>query len=519
MLDDSMSGRSVVDDQNTKSESELVDEDDDFNIVMSKHECGAAFMADGFTRTSGQISLAVATSGPGATNLLTGAGVAFDDGIPIVIVTGQVSTASMGKGVSQESTSENIDIVSMFAPVTKYSVMITRADRIAHHFQTAMRLATSGKPGPVHLNIPTDLWHVPVKHKLANPRHYRPVQSSIDIDQTTRAATMLSQSKYPVILAGSGANTPAARNWLVKLAEQLNVPVATTPKAKGVFPEDHHMSLGVFGFAGHRQAADIILDSRVDSETQTNNWDSRLAEDRCLIHLDIDYSIIGRNYPTELALVGDAATTLEYLVGLSADQRPGAVWDHSHPDKTDDSFYNEPDLRASGNIPVTPQRWRKELSQLLPDNAMVFSDIGGHMLFNIHDLYLTGDQRFVLNLGFGSMGHGTVAPIGAAMANPENVVFAIVGDGCFTMNGMEVLTALLIGKGLDCLGRQKPLSIASLAQAMGIGASTVSAPGELASAIEQAVQSREPYVIEVFSDPGISPPLQDRAKTISGFKA
>jgi len=536
---------------------EAVEAHENLTLVVSKHEEGAAFMADGYARTSGKLAVCAGTAGPGATNLLTGVACAYADGVPMLVVTGQAASAGIGRGAAQETGREDMDIVAMFRPVTKYSAMITSPDGMAQHLRRALRMALTGRPGPVHLNVPVDFWERPLEEEWFDPKTYRPNTSTFDRNAVQRANELLMAAKRPVLLAGSGVSIAGAEQHLRALAELLPARVATTPRAKGVFPEDHPLSLGVLGFAGHRDARETILGEGIDllvtlgaslNETTTFNWNPRLRQGKTLIQLDIDADRIGRNYPVDVALVGDAQSILVELVyhahrSLREGTPLASEWGKAPSLPRGHMRYSDPDARVSDAVPLTPQRWRCDLSAALPEDAIVFSDIGGHMLFNIHHLCIKERQRFVLNLGFGSMGHGTVAPIGAALAHPNRPVFAIVGDGCFTMNGMDLLTAAecdvpviwivennnmhgitwhgskLVGqrKPLDAVVYRRPLEIAAIARAMGLHASVVDAPDRLQQAVRDALALGGPALIEVRVDGRIAPPLGDRAKTIAGF--
>ncbi len=536
-----------------------VEADDELELVHTKHEEGAAFMADGYARTSGKLAVCAATSGPGATNLMTGVACAFADGVPMLVITGQAASHALGKGAAQETTREDIDIVEMFRPVTKYSAMVTTAESMTHHLRRALRLALTGRPGPVHLNIPVDLWEksARVEHRWADPSTYRPETRTFDRAAVQRAGDLLLAARHPVILAGSGVAVGGAEQQLKALVDLLPARVATTPKAKGVFPEDDPFSLGVLGVAGHADARETVLGENVDvlftvgaslSETSTMNWTPRLMPSRALIQLDIDPDRIGRNYPVDVPLVGDAQSILVELVyhmhrRIREGSYPKSSWALAPLPRRGHQRHDDVAARASEATPVTPQRWRVDLQEVLPDDAVVFSDIGGHMLFNIHDICIRKGQRFVINMGFGSMGHGVVAPIGAALANPQRPVFAIVGDGCFTMNGMELLTAaehdvpviwivennnmhgitwhcsklLNNGRGLPTAKLRRKLDVAALARSMGVHAEVVDAPGQIQVAVQRALRFGGPALIEVRVDGNVPCPMGERAKSLAGF--
>jgi acetolactate synthase-1/2/3 large subunit len=537
---------------------EAIEADPELRFVVSRHEEGAAFMADGHARLSRRIAVCAGTSGPGATNLMTGVACAFADGVPILVVTGQAASYALGKGAAQETSREDIDIVAMFKPVTKYSAMVTSPGSLPGHLRRALRYALTGRPGPVHLNIPVDLWEKPLDEDWFDPNTYRPATHTFDRNAVQKAAELLREAEKPVILAGSGVGVAGAEDHLQSLAECLPARVATTPRGKGLFPEDHRLSLGVFGFAGHNAALETLLGDGVDvlftvgaslNETSTLNWKPALAANKTLIQLDIDVDRIGRNYPVDLPLVGDAQTILIELVyhlhrEIRSGRMPRSAWDAAPSLVRGHDRYLTPARRMSKAVPLTPERWRCDLEAALPDDAVIFSDIGGHMLTNIHHLCIRAGQRFVLNLGFGSMGHGTAAPIGAALADTGRPIFAIVGDACFTMNGMELITAVesqtpviwivehnnmqgithhaskrlsRSGKALRSSEYRKRVDIAGIARAMGLHTEVVDQPGQIQAAVKRALRSEEPALIEVRVDPTLEPPIGDRTKSLAGF--
>ncbi len=536
---------------------EEVEHDPEMQLVVAKHEEGAAFMADGQARSTGRLAVCAGTSGPGATNLLTGVACAYADGVPLLVLTGQAARGHMGRGAAQETTREDMDIVAMFKPVTKYSAMVTGPESLSLHLRRALRLALTGRPGPVHLNVPNDLWAQPLEEDWFDPTTYRPTTRTFDRDAVAAAAEALLDAEYPVVLAGSGVASAKAHAHLENLAELVPARVCTSPRGKGVFPEDHPLSLGVMGFAGHRAAAQTVLGEAVDvllvvgaslNETTTLLWNPKLRPRETLIQVDIDPDRIARSYPVEIPLVGDAQTVLVELIyhlhrSIREGRAPRSRWPEAPPPPAGEARYDEAELRDSTDRPLTPQRWRRELSSVLPSDAIVFSDIGGHMLFNLHHLCIRRGQDFFLNLGMGSMGHGTAAPIGAAIGSPHRPVFAIVGDACFTMNGMELLTAYEYGvpviwivennqmhgisfhasahvgqrRRLESVRYKRPIEVAAIARAMGLRTFVVDAPGGIAPAVEEALALGEPALIEVRVDPTIPPPLGARARTLAGF--
>lgn len=312
---------------------EAVDSDPRFKLIVTKHEEGAAFMADGYGRTSHKLAVCAGTAGPGATNLLTGVSCAYADSVPMMVVTGQAASHAIGKGAAQETGREDMDIVAMFRPVTKYSAMVPSPEALPAHLRRALRAALTGRPGPVHLNIPVDFWDKSVSEEWFNPTTYRPETRMFDRTAVQKATRALLAARHPILLVGSGVGIAEADSNLRSLAELIPARVATSPRAKGIFPEDHPLSLGVFGFAGHKLAREMMLGSGVDvlmtigaslNETTTLNWNSSLKPTTCLIQLDVDPDKVGRNYPVDITgLPGSArAAPIGAAVPCPIDPKP-----------------------------------------------------------------------------------------------------------------------------------------------------------------------------------------------------
>jgi len=535
---------------------EAIFETGDIIPIMAKHEEGAAFMADGYARATGRLGVCCVTSGPGCTNATTGIAVSYSDGIPLLIVTAQVATSAFGRGAIQESSGYEVDVVDLFKPITRASVMLIRADKMGETIRHLLRVAMNGKRGPVHLNIPADLAKKPVPIEKIYSMKPQYTTMNFDRDAIKTASKWLIRAKRPAILAGNGANLSGAHPELKKLSERLLIPVATTVKAKGVFPEDHILSLGVFGFAGSPRSEAYLLEGEVDvllaigtslGEDATSGWDVRLSPQEALLHIDIDPIGVGKNYPVTVPLIGDAKAILnELLYQVDRDVK----WLEGGKKSLDDitkfraryPWCVDEEKMDSDAIPLKPQRLMKDLAQVLPQDAVIFCDMGNNMAWAFHYLKLTRPNSFYHCLGFASMGHGTAASIGAKLAFPNRPVIAIVGDAAFAMNGMEIHTAVendipviwLIqnngGHGMVYHGEQiqfgnrfhhslfqKPMDLCKMAEAMGAVSFRVTDPGQLCTVLPQALACGKAVVIDAVIDVEERPPIGSRMKSLDRF--
>ncbi|TPW19873.1 MAG: thiamine pyrophosphate protein TPP binding domain-containing protein, partial [Elusimicrobia bacterium] len=435
--------------------------DPSIRLVSTRHEAGAAFMALGYARVTGRLGVCLLTTGPGTTNALTGVAAAKADSLPVLAMSAQVATAAFGKGSLQDSTYDRGDVVEMFRPFTKLSAMLSNPANLGMLLRQGLRLALTGRRGPVHINIPTDFMRREVHEDLQRPDQYRPTCRTFDREAVKDAALRLLASRRPAILAGHGVNLAGAQPELLELAELLSVPVATTPKGKGAFPEDHPLALRVFGLASSPWSEEYLLSGGVDvlfvlgsslHEISTQGWEERLRPSDALIQLDVDPSVVARNYPVDVALVGDARTTLrELLFHLRRLLANG-----EHPPRRDDGSLAalkrrlpaviDPGKREDSGVPLKPQFVMAELNAALPEDALLFIDSGNNTLWALHYLDAVGRRAFIHNWGeFGAMGFGVAASIGGKVGAPERPVVALVGDGSFGMNGMEVSTAVTYG--------------------------------------------------------------------------
>lgn len=512
--------------------------------VLVKHEGGAAFMADAYARATGRVGVCCTTTGPGATNALTGIAVAHVDQIPVLLLTAQVPTHQFGMGAFQESSPEIVDLVGLFKPVTKWSTMVHHPSRVGATIRAALRIMRSGRPGPVHVNVPLDYMGASVDEEVLPPSRYRFESEVFDRRSVREAVGFLRRARAPVLLAGSGVDRARAWPALRSFAEGQKLPVATSFKAKGCFPEDHPLSLGVLGPSGCPTVREHVLGPETDlilvvgsslGEVTSCGFDARLSR-KLIVQVDIDPAVIGRNFPVTVGLVGDARAALTELAFETARQEragPPAAPRRGRPPRP------EPASEVAGGGALQPQQVLHELRAALPRDAMLFVDNGSIRSWVGRHFPVYRENSFFVNMGLASMGYAVAGAVGAQLACPERMVVSLSGDASFAMNGTEVHTAvendapvlwvvvnngghgmiyhgeraLYGGKFCSSLFR-RPLDVAAIARGLGAAAFRVERPGELGEAVRAARALGSPAVIDVLTSLGTPPPMGARVSTI-----
>ena len=414
--------------------------------ILVRHEQSAAHMADGFGRVSRKPGVCFATSGPGATNLLTGIATAQADSAPMVAVTGQVPVAMIGKDAFQES-----DIIGMANPALKYSYQPRTPEEIPTMVKQGFYIAETGRPGPVLLDIPKDVQqneaNIPFPDEVRVPG-YHP-WTDPDMQNTARAVELLLSAQKPIILAGGGVIISSAFAELQSIAELLMIPVVTTFKGKGAFPEDHPLSLGPIGMHGHAEAnklmteADCVLAIGTRFSDRSVGTFEEFEKNLKIIHMDVAPAEIGKNQTTSVAVVGDVRTSLRIFGKLLMDKavRP-----------SDDN----PWLK---HVKETKQYWRenlklhpgemgaakilRKLRELLPKESIVTTEVGQHQMWASLFFDAIHPGTFFSSTGLGTMGWGFPAAIGSKTARPDVPVVDIAGDGSFNMTEHSLATAVL----------------------------------------------------------------------------
>ncbi|OJU14821.1 MAG: acetolactate synthase, large subunit, biosynthetic type, partial [Clostridiales bacterium 43-6] len=491
--------------------------------VLVRQEQNAGHAASGYARASGKAGVCVTTSGPGATNLITAVASAYMDSIPMVAITGQVSTELLGRDVFQE-----IDITGACEPFTKHSYIVMDTEDLGRVFREAFHIATTGRPGPVLIDIPVNI-QTKCLESFVYPETvdivgYKPSRGGHSV-QIKRAAQAIQAAEKPVICAGGGIFSAKAQKALIQFAEKTDIPVVCTMMGIGAMPTAHPLNLGMLGSHGVKAAnvaihqADLILlcGARVGDRAMASP--DQIASRAKIVHIDIDPAEIGKNMAASIPIVGDIKLVLKSLCDETetlshtewAEQcrknlRPAAV-------ATEDTGF------------VNPKAFMRLLSEKMQDDAILVADVGQNQIWSANNFTIT-KGRFLTSGGLGTMGYSVGAAIGAKAASPDKQVCAVCGDGSFQMQMMELATMCqhdipvkIIVMRNGRLGMVRELQFRGyharysgvflegspdfikIAEAYGIAAKSIHKNSETEQAIEEMLQSKTPYLLECVVDP------------------
>lgn len=496
--------------------------------VLARHEQGATHMADGYARATGKVGVVLVTSGPGATNTVTGIATAYMDSVPLVVITGQVTRGVIGTDAFQES-----DIVGITMPVVKHSFLLQSTDDLTRTFREAFYIASTGRPGPVLIDIPSDLssaemvFHYPDKISLPS---YRPTYKG-NAKQVRQAVTCIQESKRPLIYAGGGIVTSHACSELTELAERMQIPVVTSLMGKGAMRCSNPLNLGPVGMHGSKYAnmavteCDLLIAVGARFSDRVTGKVDEFAPHAKIIHIDIDPAEIGKIIDPAVPIVGDAKVVLGAIndrLEKTEAQPVGTEWVKTvcewrerWPLYTED-FEDFPGM-------IAPEVVLSHLSDKLdPEASIVTTEVGQHQMWAHQNIHREHARTFLSSGGLGTMGFGFPAAIGAKIGCPEDEVVCIAGDGSFQMNSQEMATAainkvgvkvlIMDNRALGMVHQWQRLfynerysfteldanpDFVKLADAYGWQAARISKPEEIDEALDTMLSAEGPYLLDV----------------------
>ncbi len=417
----------------------LLDAEDDIKHVLVRHEANGGHAANGYARISGKPAVCIATSGPGAVNLVTAIATAYADSIPIICITGQVNTDQIGRDVFQEA-----DITGAAEPFVKHSYLLSNPEDLPRVFKEAFYIAGTGRPGPVLIDIPMDVQKAVIDFKYPKTvdiRGYKPTSKG-NYNQIKRVLSALEEAEKPLICIGGGVFASNAQKEICELAKIMQIPVITTMMGISVFSDDNPLFFGMLGMHGVKVANKAVNDCDVLFLVGARVGDRAvrtpltLEKTTRILHIDIDPAEIGKNVGADYPLVGDAKLVLKDMIKLAKPMEHTEWLSYLSDLRTTTEFETAPEGT------VNPREFIYKLSKAMPADTVVSADVGQNQIWTATGYKFKNSGRFITSGGMGTMGYSVPAAIGAKMADPERPVIVICGDGSFQMEFMELATAI-----------------------------------------------------------------------------
>ena len=488
---------------------------DDITHILTSHEQGASHAADGYARATGKVGVCLATSGPGATNLVTGIATAYMDSVPMVAFTGQVSTALLGKDSFQE-----VDITGITMPITKHNYIVKDVTKLADVIRKAFVIAQEGRPGPVLVDICKDVSAAVTDFEPKLPMKPHVIPMGVTEEVVEEAARIINNAKKPVILSGGGVSIAGADEEVLELAERARIPVTTTLMGLGSFPGTHDLFMGLLGMHGTKTSNTAVFESDLFiaigarfSDRVISNV-SKFAPNAKIMHIDVDPAEVGKNIAVDYPLVGNIKKILKHLI-TKVDKRNHSDWNRkisewkeAHP------------LKYPQDGTLKPHYVVERIDALTNGEALITTEVGQNQLWAAQYFKYSTPRQFISSGGLGTMGYGLGACIGAQLGRPDKKVFNIAGDGSFRMNCTEIATAVeyklpiiiaLLNNHVLGMVRQwqelfydgryssttidRGTNFVALAEAFGAIGINVSKPEEVDDAIKRALASKDRPVL------------------------
>ena len=498
--------------------------DSDLRHILVRHEQGAVHAAEGYARASGKVGVCCATSGPGATNLVTGIADAYIDSVPLVAITGQVPTSLIGNDAFQEA-----DIIGITMPITKHSYQPKTADQIPSIVKSSFKIASTGRPGPVLIDVPKNAQEGEItsyRDDLISTPGYKPTIKG-NIKQVRKAVELIKQAKNPIILVGGGLIISGASRELKELSNIINAPVMTTLMGKGAISEEDDNCLGMLGMHGREVSnssvnkSDLLIGIGCRFSDRTTGKLDEFAPNSKVIHIDIDPAEIGKNVDVDVPIVGDAKNILGLMIKELSSYKPNK--------DANEWFTNLIQMKKQliprvtyDEHPLMPQQVLKEINNATTEDTIVTTDVGLNQMWAAHYYNTNKPRKFISSGGLGTMGFGFPAAIGAKVAKPDDPVLSIVGDGGFLMVCQElatvkeydipVIVAILNNRKLGMVYQWQHLlydqrysetdlgqspDFVKLAESFGIEGQRITNPGDTEEAINKAIKDNEPVVLDI----------------------
>jgi len=503
----------------------------DITHILTAHEQGATHAADGYARATGKVGVVFATSGPGATNTVTGIATAYMDSVPLVVFTGQVASSLLGKDSFQE-----VDISGITAPITKHNYIVKDAQRLPDIIRQAFKIARSGRPGPVLVDIPRDIQNTVIDYQpvqvdtsyvnedIFHPQFYRNEQIEINIQ---KAAEAINKCERPVIYAGGGVNISGANHELLRFAEKIKAPVTCSLMGLGAFPGTHPYFMGMVGMHGTRVSnyaishCDLLIAVGARFSDRVISRADKFATNAKIIHIDIDPAELGKNIDIHIPICGDVKKILQKLIDLVEEKQPNS-WNK----QIDDWKKEYASKRTAPKGKLSPRFIIEKLYALTAGKAIITTEVGQNQMWTAQFYKFDEPRTFISSGGLGTMGFGLGAAIGACIGRPDRKVINVAGDGSFKMNSIELATVsryklpivqlVLNNQALGMVRQWQNLfynkrfsystlgpdvDFVKLADAYGIKGFRITSNEEVEDTLKKALEMEQPVLIECMIHP------------------
>jgi len=482
---------------------------------LTAHEQGAAHAADGYSRVTGKVGVCLATSGPGATNLVTGIATAYMDSVPMVAITGNVASSLLGKDSFQE-----VDIVGITMPITKHNFIVRDINELASTVRRAFYIAREGRPGPVLIDIPKDVTAQIAEYTYEKPRLIKEITETIKDEDVQNAIELLKESKKPLIFVGGGVVRSGASEELIKFAESIQAPVASSLMGLGGFPSTHELFTGMLGMHGTKTSnlaateCDLLIAIGTRFSDRAIGKSEGFAPDAKILQIDIDPAEINKNIRINYSIIGSINNVLNIL-NHKIEQKYKGDWS-----KQIDEWKTKYPLNYGKDAKLKPQYIIEKIKELAEEDAVITTEVGQNQMWTAQFYKFMKPRTFLTSGGLGTMGYGLGASIGAQVALPNRQVFNISGDGCFHMNCNEISTAvkynipiivvvlnnqvlgmvrqwqdLFYGRRFSATTLEKATDIVKLAEAFGATGFNITKNEEVEEVLKKAMKINGPVVI------------------------